>query len=244
MTRAADHAAAWIYRGLWAVLVRWFRVPHGPPALPTAGAPAETLRPAPGFLRYLKFLFWLVLLPVDLVILGLWLAIAIPFPIAGALLALPALALAVLPDIAAYVAIHLRYDSTWYALTDRSMRLRRGIWVIHETTITYENIQNVTVRQGPVQRYFGIADVAVQTAGGGGGGHDKGGSLSHLGLLEGLADAERIRDLILARVRRSRTAGLGDEHAHPISDRHHPAWTPAHLAVLREIRDRARALAG
>ena len=39
-----------------------------------------------------------------------------------------------------------------------------------ETTITFENIQNVTVQQGPLQRLFGIADVRVDTAGGGGGG--------------------------------------------------------------------------
>ena len=38
---------------------------------------------------------------------------------------------------------------------------------MHETTISFENVQNVEVRQGPLQRYFGIADVVVQTAGGG-----------------------------------------------------------------------------
>ena len=73
----------------------------------------------------------------------------------------------VAPDVIAYVAIHLRYDTTWYVLTDRSLRIRRGIWIIHETTISFENVQNVEVRQGPLQRYFGIADVIVQTAGGG-----------------------------------------------------------------------------
>jgi uncharacterized membrane protein YdbT with pleckstrin-like domain len=48
-------------------------------------------------------------------------------------------------DIArfAYIAIHLRYDTTWYVHGDRSLRIRRGIWVIHETTLTFENIQNV-----------------------------------------------------------------------------------------------------
>ena len=65
-------------------------------------------------------------------------------------------------------AMHLRYDTTWYVLTNRSLRIRRGIWMIHETTITYENVQNVSVNQGPLQRIFGIADVLVQTAGGGG----------------------------------------------------------------------------
>ena len=29
-------ASRWIYRGVWAVLVRWFRVPAEPPTLPAA----------------------------------------------------------------------------------------------------------------------------------------------------------------------------------------------------------------
>ena len=66
----------------------------------------------------------------------------------GVVLALPFLALMVLPDIFAYVGIHLRYDTTWYVLTDRSLRIRRGIMTIHETTISFENVQNVEVRRG------------------------------------------------------------------------------------------------
>ena len=47
-------------------------------------------------------------------------------------------------------------------------RIRRGIWIIHETTITFENVQNVVVQQGPLQRWYGIANVLIETAGGGG----------------------------------------------------------------------------
>src|SRR5207247_118797 len=97
-----------------------------------------------------------------------------------------------------------------------SLRIRRGIWLIHETTITFENVQNVEIRQGPLQRYFGIADVHIDTAGGGGEKHAKHGNLTsagHRGLIEGVADAVGIRDLILARLERSKKAGLGDEAA-------------------------------
>src|SRR5262252_829179 len=73
-----------------------------------------------------------------------WLAITAASFRIGLLLAPLALAVMVLPDIVAYVAIHLRYDTTWYVLTHRSLRIRRGIWVIHETTITFENVQNVS----------------------------------------------------------------------------------------------------
>ena len=64
-------------------------------------------------------------------------------------------------------ALHLRFDTTWYVMTERSLRIRRGIWVIREMTITFENVQNVKVQQGPLQRFFGISSLVVETAGGG-----------------------------------------------------------------------------
>jgi membrane protein YdbS with pleckstrin-like domain len=239
-----ERASAGVYRGIWVVLVDLFRVPREAPPLPVlGGGEVRSIRPARGFLRYLKFLFWIVLTAFDGAIIVAWLAVTVAAPIAGAILAVPVWAIAVLPDIVAYIAIHLRYDTTWYVLSERSMRIRRGIWTIHETTITYENVQNVVVRQGPLQRYFGIAVVVVQTAGGGGGtGHEGGKGQSatpaHVGLLEGLDNAAEVRDLILARIRGSRAGGLGDE-AYPGD----APWSAEHIETLREIRDLARTMA-
>jgi hypothetical protein len=116
--------------------------------------------------------------------------------------------------------------------------------VIHETTITFENVQNVEVAEGPVQRHFGIADVIVQTAGGGAArktSHgSEGTSNAHVGILQGLDNAGAVRDLILDRVKRSRTAGLGDEHVGTVAQASHASpsqFSAAHLTVLREIRD-------
>ncbi len=136
------------------------------------------------------------------------------------------------------LAIHLKFDTMWYVFSDRSMRLRRGIWVIRESTITFENIQNVKVMQGPLQRWYGIADVVVETAGGGGSHSEQGGGFGmHSGVIEGVADATAIRDSIMSRVRMTNTAGLGDEsleeHASP------GGWSASHIAMLREIRDLA-----
>ena len=163
---------------------------------------------------------------------------------------MPFLFALVAPDVVAYVGIHLRYDTTWYVLTDRSLRIRRGILSIHETTISFENVQNVEVRQGPVQRYFEIADVIVTTAGGGAR-HSKGEASTstgaHVGILQGLADAQAVRDLILDRVKRSRSSGLGDERQGPVVPAPGlpaAALSPSHMEILREIRDVARRLAG
>jgi membrane protein YdbS with pleckstrin-like domain len=250
VSRPVDQAAAWIYQGVWASVVALFRVPPEPPTLPAAGEAVRALRPAPGYLRYLKFFFWLALIPGDILPLIGWVAVAAFSPVLALALAVPFLFALVAPDLVAYVGIHLRYDTTWYVLTDRSLRIRRGILSIHETTISFENVQNVEVRQGPVQRYFEIADVIVTTAGGGGR-HSKGEASTstgaHVGVLQGLADAQAVRDLILERVKRSRSAGLGDERQGllvPLPGLPAAAWSASHVDVLREIRDVARRLAG
>jgi membrane protein YdbS with pleckstrin-like domain len=191
----------------------------------------------------LKFYFWFALVVIDGLILFGWLAITVAWPVAGALLALPALVVAVAPDVIAYVAIHLRYDTTWYVVSNRSMRIRRGIWLLHETTITYENIQNIRVSQGPIQRAFGIADVLVETAGGGSGGKEGAQlTLMHRGLIEGVDNAGEIRDLILSHLRKTRTAGLGDDLSPGEREGGSASWSAEQLAILREIREAARAL--
>jgi membrane protein YdbS with pleckstrin-like domain len=245
MTRRAERAAEWMYHGLWRVLVGWFRVPKEPPTLPAReGEYVASFRPAPGFLRYLKFWFWLLLLVVDLGLTVGYLAAAAALVVAGlgwvALLLLPvALFVIIAPDLFAYVAIHLRYDTTWYVMTERSLRIRRGVMVIHETTITFENVQNLKVRQGPLQRHFGIADVVVETAGSGGAqGHQGKAGVSHRGVIEGIDNAPEIRERILSRMRQSATAGLGDEE--PAAAPSSAAWTTAHLAALREVREEVR----
>ena len=235
MSRHVEEATAWVYRGVWGVLTRCFRVPQGPPSAPGEGdTETRSFRPSDGFLRYLKFKFWIGLLVIDLAILIGWIVLFLSRPTLALWLAPVAFAIAVFPDVVAYVAIHLRYDTTWYVFTSRSLRLRRGIWLIHETTITFENIQNVSVNSGPLERYFGLANVTVETAGGGQPRKEKGGherANYHEGLIEGIDNANEIRNQILMRVRRSASAGLGDEHTSGVG------WSPAHVALLREIRD-------
>jgi membrane protein YdbS with pleckstrin-like domain len=147
MNRPVDEAAAWIYRGVWASVVALFKLPSEPPTLPAVSGSARSIRPAPGFLRYLKFFFWLLFVPGDVLPIIGWLAIYARNETLAFALTAPLVAILILPDVIAYVAIHLRYDTTWYVLTDRSLRIRRGIGIMHETTISFENVQNVEVLQ-------------------------------------------------------------------------------------------------
>jgi membrane protein YdbS with pleckstrin-like domain len=237
---------AWIYGGVWGVLAGLFLVPEEPPELPSLrGEPIRSFRPAPNFLKYLLVpaMFSMAIVSGALLVGSTGLAVAKPvigIPLLGVTVVVLAFWIAIV-----VLAVHLRYDTTWYVLSDRSLRIRRGIWIIRETTITFENVQNVTVRQGPLQRLFDIADVLVDTAGGGGGASAQqhgGQAPAHQGLVEGIADAPAIRDLLTAKMRASKSAGLGDE-ANGLPKRH-VAWTTEHIATLREIRDAAAVLAG
>jgi membrane protein YdbS with pleckstrin-like domain len=247
---APDHvvqrASRWCYQGVWGVITGWLLVPEDPPQLQGADdRQVHSFRPSEGYLRYLKLFFWIGLTLIDGLLLILWLALCLGNIVVGMILAPLVFAIMILPDIIAYIAIHLRYDSTWYVLSDRSMRIRRGIWVIHETTITYDNIQNVAIQQGPIQRYFGIANVLVETAGGGAGsGHGDGGtSVGHHGLLEGIDNAVEVRDLILSKWRSSGSSGLGDDadHLEPkqvaSTGAEATGFTHQEITLLEQIRD-------
>jgi len=111
-----------------------------------------------------------------------------------------------------FAAVRLDWELRWYIVTDRSLRIRAGIWALQESTMSFANLQQVEVSQGPIQRLLGIADVRVQSAGGGSGGeHGKGaGESLHTGVFYGVDNAQEIRDLILERLRQFRQAGLGD----------------------------------
>lgn len=232
-----DQAAAWVYEGVWAALSRWLRVPRDPPSMPSDRGGRDTtrtFRPARAFLRYLKLWFWLIVAAAGAAGLVGLVALAVAGEAVGAVLLGVLLVVGVAVAVVAYVALHLRYDTTWYAMTDRSLRIRRGALVIREMTFTFENVQNVSVQQGPIQRLFGIASVLIETAGSGGDERRKGGAVSNRGVIEGVADAVAIRDAIAVHLRAARGSGLGDDagvRATPVT-----AWRPEHLEALREIR--------
>lgn len=139
--------------------------------------------------------------------------------------------------------VRLEYEQHWYIVTDRSLRIRTGIFQLTESTMSFANLQQVEVKQGPLQRLLGLADVRVQSAGGGGSGHDEksGGDSLHTGIFHSVENAAEIRDLILARLRQFRAAGLGDPDDPNLATGVPPATTAA-LAAAREMLAEARAL--
>jgi membrane protein YdbS with pleckstrin-like domain len=246
-----------MYEQLKLALLWLLRVPPEPHDPMGDVQSLRVFRAAPGYLHYIT-LRWLIF---QLALLAGGLIVFIPLLFASApsgLLSILAIVLGLVALLAfvgqaalTYFSLRLNYEMRWYKVTDRSLRIRAGVWNVHEMTMTFANVQNISITQGPLERLFGISNVRVQTAGGGsqGGSHGKGGGLSsslHTAVFRGVDDAEEIRDLMLERLRRVRGAGLGD-----LDDAHPMAASPAHAVfgaeaemvnLLAALRDEARAL--
>jgi len=132
-----------------------------------------------------------------------------------------------------YYLQRLDYRFRWYMVTDRSLRIRSGIWSVEELTMTFANIQDIAVSAGPLQGFLGLADIEVRSAGGGTPGPNGTTLGKHSARFEGVDNAEALRDLIMERLRHYRDAGLGDgDHQAPV------VHEPLHAAhrVLAEAR--------
>ena len=236
------------------------RLPLGGPEPPPGSGQVQVFRAAPRYLQY-NLLRWAVkeafgflgltagfafinVLPPELGFLQF-------FEAFGVLLFLMQLPFS-------FVVTYLDFSRRWYLVTDRSLRIREGVWTVHERTMSFANVQNLKINQGPIARLLGLATLEVRSAGGGGseapGKRSQGqGEDLHIAYFRGVDNAEAIRDLILARLRGMRGAGLGDPgeeqdqvedaHAHSALERRPAlASTSSAAAAARDLLDEARAL--
>ena len=237
-------------------LLRWLRVPAQPEPPAGDAASLRTFRAAPNY-------YWYRLLALGakqlVALAGILVAVFYLLAVhrfggpeswgARVINGIEILGIAIYfgQGVAAFLLVRLDYELRWYMVTDRSLRIREGILVVREQTMTFANIQNLEITQGPLQKLFGLADLRVQTAGGGAG-------LSaqerrqnpfadmHVATFSGVADAAEIREMILARLKHYRDAGLGDhdDRSPAVAPATAPAALPA--ALLRELVDASREL--
>src|SRR3954466_10162373 len=126
--------------------------------------------------------------------------------------------------------LKLDFEKRWYLVTDRSLRIREGVLNVREMTVTFANIQNISISQGPIQRALGISDLVVETAGGGGAAsnqHGQAGQNLHTAAFRGIDNAPEVRQLIEARLKKLKDSGLGDH-----DDAHNVTGVSANSAVL------------
>jgi uncharacterized membrane protein YdbT with pleckstrin-like domain len=133
-----------------------------------------------------------------------------------------------------YFLQRLNYEMRWYIVTDRSLRIRSGVVSLQEITMTFANIQGIQVNANPLERLLGLANVEVQSAGGGGSSAHGARLPGHAAEFEGVDNAAAIRDLIVERLRLYRDSGLGEK---TVETKEPPA-----LSAAREVLQETRAL--
>ena len=238
---------------LRARLLEFMRVPPAPSA-PAGDHDVRIFRAAPNYLRYrlvkwglkqvgavVGLMFGMSMLrfvpDVSVPVIGISLSILADLIEVGAVLGFVAQA------IWSLALVRLDFEQHWYLVSDRSLRIRQGIVRLHEKTMTFANIQNVSIKQGPLERLLGIANVEVRTAGGGGSGKDELNSAKknemHVAYFRGVDNASLIRDNIRERMRRHADAGLGDPDDE-LQVGHLPSASL--LDAARALLDEARAL--
>lgn len=57
------------------------------------------------------------------------------------------------------------FDSLFCELTTRSLKFKKGVLFQVERTIPLDKIQDLTFREGPILRYFGLSTLKIETAG-------------------------------------------------------------------------------
>lgn len=82
------------------------------------------------------------------------------------------------------------FDNLYCELTTRALHFKKGIWFQTERTIPLDKIQDLTFKEGPVLRYFGLSYLQIETAG-----------QSMQGMadmsLTGIQDARKFREMVL-----------------------------------------------
>jgi putative membrane protein len=126
--------------------------------------------------------------------------------------------------VVVFLRLFFKYETLRYKFEDDGMSMSWGILFRHEIHLTYRRIQDIHLSRNLIQRWLGLATLSIQTASG---------SASPEMNIEGILEAEQLRDYLYSKMRGARSLGEDDAHG----DR--PAQDEA-LMLLREIRDLLR----
>jgi putative membrane protein len=113
------------------------------------------------------------------------------------LVAGPAFPFVLLPLFCKYATLRYRFD-------DKGISMSYGVLFKRETLLTYRRIQDIHLTRNIVQRWLGLATVSIQTASGSAGAEMA---------IEGILEAEALRDFLYQRMRGARglESGTGAE---------------------------------
>ena len=130
---------------------------------------------------------------------------------------LPITLIALLPSFFKYQTLRYRFE-------EEGISMAWGILFRREINLTYRRIQDIHVTRNLIQRWMGLATVAIQTA--------SGSSAPEMSI-EGILEYDALRDFLYMRMRGAR----GETPTESVEE----APDDEALQLLREIRDRLAA---
>ena len=137
------------------------------------------------------------------------------------------------------IPLWIKYRTLKYRFDDEGIWRAQGILWRREVNVAYRRIQDIHLTSGLLQRWLGLATVSIQTAAG---------SSNPEVTIEGVLEAEALRDFLYTKMRGVRDHGAGAaRHAAALASEAGPA-AAGHaaddeaLTLLTDIRDALRRL--
>ena len=105
------------------------------------------------------------------------------------------------------------YSSLKYVLDDDDVTVTKGVWWKTKSVVPYNRITNINIYQGPISRHFGLAKLAIQTAGFSG--VSSSGHKTAEAELIGIRNFEETKDVIVGLVRGMKPQAVEAEEEPP-----------------------------
>jgi len=130
-----------------------------------------------------------------------------------------------------FLPLFFKYETLRYRFDAEGVFMSWGILWRREVNLTYRRIQDIHLTRNIIQRWLGLATVSIQTAAG---------SATPEMQIEGILEAEELRDYLYSRMRGSLAEAQGSAPGAAQDAPSSPAGEA--LTLLREIRDDLRRL--
>ena len=125
--------------------------------------------------------------------------------------------------------VHMcKYWTLRYTFDDEGVSMKWGVLWRREIHLTYRRIQDIHLTRNVLQRWMGLANVSVQTAGA---------SAAPEMVIEGAPDPEGLRDALYARMRGASPVSSGTAVERRGGGQEGNAAASEAVALLAEIRD-------
>jgi len=83
------------------------------------------------------------------------------------------------------------FDNLYCELTTRALHFKKGVLFTTERTIPLDKIQDLTFKEGPLLRYFGLSSLMIETAG------NSAANMTDMKLI-GIMDAPKFREMVIS----------------------------------------------